>query len=101
MGSFVRKDDVPELVLNEREFNGKPSNPAVVIPIRTGLAKRTLEAASIADRREIVAMLGTLRSELRCVEDAISSIERLAVHRLPKGECRPMIRVGEGAPAAP
>ena len=86
MGSFVRTNDRLGLGLNQREFHGKRSSTAVVIPIQTGLAKRVREAASNADRREMVEMLRTLRSELRCIDQAIAGIERLAVRRLPKGD---------------
>jgi CHAD domain-containing protein len=49
-----------------------------VIPIQT----KPGQPAKKPDR-EIVEKLNQLRSELRCIEDAILALERLAIIRLP------------------
>lgn len=56
---------------------------AVVIPIRANLPKRSIRQAT-PDPAEMLAMLSELRSELRYVEEAIATLERLAINRLPE-----------------
>jgi len=63
---------------------GQRFRKVVVIPIRTKPGQASQEPA-----REIVEKLHQLRSELRCIEDAIRALERLAIIRLPDRSGQP------------
>jgi hypothetical protein len=71
----------------------------VMIPIRATPAKRSKKPAEVTNRSnevtgaptpgDVLKMLKELRSELRCLGEAILTLERLAINRLPERRRRP------------
>jgi hypothetical protein len=73
------------LGLNELRLKRQQRGKAVVVPIRP---KRTKRSKKPEDPGNMLERLLELRFELRCIEEAILAMERLAISRLPKAEHR-------------
>jgi hypothetical protein len=87
MGNSGRKDAALEP--GDRQPSDPRHGKAVVIPIRTTLGEQSNKREDVTKQPgDILGTLTTLRWKLRCVNEAILSIERLAAHRLAEKQGR-------------
>jgi hypothetical protein len=93
MGNFDRRGGVLVHELNDSRLTAKRCGKVVVFPIRAkGKRSRPADdtSRSAPAPGETIDKLKELRFELRCVEEAIVSLERLALNRLSSRPEQPL-----------